>query len=306
MTSWPDWRGVRTAALFLACLTATRAEDTFFAQRIAPVLEQKCVSCHGEKKQKGQLRLDRFAHLIRGGEGGAVVQSGDLKGSELFRRITLPHDDDEFMPADGKPPLRPDEVKVIELWIAAGASEKTPLSAIAGAPALAVPKPPAPPLAPDWRPRAAQIARLEAALGLRLAPRSSVATDGLILRTASAPLRCDDAALARLAPVADLIVEAELARTKITDAGLAALVAFTNLRALDLTRTPVTSAGLATLTRLKKIESLNLTSTPADAAVVTRLRAQPTLKKLWTFDTPAGHPGAAETDAAGSLAVPPQ
>ena len=305
MTSWPDRRAVRTTALFLVCLTAMRAEDTFFAKRIAPVLEQKCVACHGEKKQKGKLRLDSFAHLIRGGESGAVLKPGDLKGSELFRRITLPHDDDEFMPSDGKPPLQPDEVKVLELWIAAGASEKILLSGIAGAPALAAPKLPPPPLAPDWRPRAAQIARLEADLGLRLAPRSSVATDGLILRTASAPLRCDDAALARLAPVADLIVEAELARTQITDAGLAALVGFNNLRALDLTRTSVTSAGLATLTRLKKIESLNLTSTKVEAAVVTRLRAQPTLKKLWTFDTPADHPGTAATDAAESLAVPP-
>ena len=287
MTSWPDRRAVRAGAFFLVFLTAARAEDTFFAKRIAPVLDQNCAACHGEKKQKGKLRLDSFAHLIRGGESGAVVKPGDLKGSELFRRITLPHDDEEFMPRDGKPPLQPDEVKVLELWIAAGASEKIPLSAIAGAPALAAPKLPPPPLTPDWHPRAAQIAQLETALGLRLVPRSSVATDGLILRTASAPLRCDDAALARLAPVADLIVEAELARTKITDAGLAALVAFTNLRALDLTRTPVTSAGLATLTRLKKIESLNLTSTKVETDVVTRLRALPTLKRLWTFDTPA-------------------
>ncbi len=290
MTSWPDRCALRASVFFLALLSAARAEDTFFAKRIAPVLEQNCTACHGDKKQKGKLRLDRFADLIRGGESGVVVKPGDLKGSELFRRITLPHDDDEFMPSEGKPPLQPDEVKVLELWIAAGASEELPLSAIAGAPAPARPKPPAPPLAPDWRPRAAQIAQLETALGLRLVPRSAISTDGLILRTASAPLRCDDAALARLASVADLIVEAELARTKITDAGLAALAACPNLRALDLTRTAVTSAGLATLTRLKKIESLNLTSTNVEAAVVTQLRALPTLKRLWTFDTPAAPP----------------
>ena len=40
------------------------------------------------------------------------------------------------------------------------------------------------------------------------------------------------AVLAKLAPVADLIVEAELARTKITDAGLAALAACANLRTI--------------------------------------------------------------------------
>ena len=287
--------------LLLATLSAVRADDTFFAARIAPVLEKNCVVCHGAKKQKAGLRLDSYALLMRGGEDGAVVKPGDLKGSELYRRITLPHDDEEFMPSDGKPPLKPDEVKVLELWIAAGASDTVALDAIAGAPALAVPKPPAPPLAPDWHPRAAQIAQLEKSLGLRLAPRSALPTDGLILRTASAPARCDDAALARLAPVADLIVEAELARTKVTDAGLPALAAFVNLRTLDLTRTPVTSAGLAALAPLQKIESLNLTSTQVDAAGVARLRALPALKNLWTFDTPATPP---DVVVAAPAAVP--
>ena len=80
-----------------------------------------------------------------------------------------------------------------------------------------------------------QIAALEKSLGVRLVPRSRLATDGLVLRTASAPSRATDAALAQLAPIADLIVEAELARTKVTDAGLATLATFTNLRTLDLT-----------------------------------------------------------------------
>ena len=44
--------------------------------------------------------------------------------------------------------------------------------------------------------------------------------------------------------MAPLIVDAELARTKVTDAGLMSLGRFENLRALDLTRTAVSSAGL--------------------------------------------------------------
>ncbi len=266
-------------------LTVVRAEDTFFAKRIAPVLEKNCVVCHGAKKQKGALRLDSFAALMQGGENGAVVKAGDPKASEFFVRITLPPEDEDFMPADSKPPLTPDEIKVIELWIAAGASDQTLLAAIPGAPALALPKPPAPPLAPDWQPRAAQIAQLEKALGLRLVPRSRLATDGLVLRTASAPTRCDDAALAKLAPVADLIVEAELARTKVTDAGLASLAACTNLRTLDLTRTAITSAGLASLLPLKKIESLNLTATAVDDSGVDQLKQLPALKSTWLFGT---------------------
>ncbi len=267
-----------------------RAEDTFYAQRVAPILEQKCVVCHGEKKQKGRLRLDSFAHLQRGGEAGSSVKPGDPKESELYVRVTMHPEDEDFMPADSKPPLTSDEVKVLELWIAAGASETAPLSSIKNAPVLAAPKAPAAALAPDWRPRAAQIAQFEKSTGLRLVSRSAVATDGLVLRTASSPGRCDDAALAKLAPLADLIVEAELARTKITDAGLATVATLTNVRALDLTRTAVTSAGVAKLAALQKLETVNLTSTAVDDAGVAPLRALASLKNAWTFDTKVSAP----------------
>jgi len=41
--------------------------------------------------------------------------------SELLRRISLPSDDEEFMPAEGKTPLTPEQVEIIRWWIAAGA-----------------------------------------------------------------------------------------------------------------------------------------------------------------------------------------
>lgn len=293
MKSWPNFRPVFVACGLLTALSAGRAEDTFYAQRVAPLLDKHCVACHGPKKQKGDLRLDSFAWLMKGGKNGAVVKAGDTKDSELHLRVTLKPDDEDFMPADSKPPLKPDEVKVLQLWIAAGASDQTPLSAIKGAPALAAPKPPAVPLVADWQPRRSQIAALEKSLGLRLVPRSRVATDGLVLRTASAPSRCDDAALAQLAPVADLIVEAELARTKITDAGLASVATFTSLRTLDLTRTAVTSAGVARLATLKKLESLNLTSTTVDDAGAVALKTLPALKHTWLYGTKVTAPAPA-------------
>jgi hypothetical protein len=143
------------------------------------------------------------------------------------------------------------------------------------------------PLAPDWHPRAGEIAALEKALGVRLVPRSKVPTDGLSLRTASAPGRCDDATLAKLASLAPLIVEAELARTRVTDAGAATLGTFANLRAVDLTRTAVTSKGAAALATLTKLEALNLTDTAVEEAGVAPLRALPELKRLWLWGSPA-------------------
>jgi hypothetical protein len=41
--------------------------------------------------------------------------------SELLRRITLPAEDEEFMPAEGKTPLTAEQVEIIRWWIAVGA-----------------------------------------------------------------------------------------------------------------------------------------------------------------------------------------
>jgi hypothetical protein len=251
------------------------------------VLEKNCVVCHGAEKHKADLRLDSFESLMHGGESGQVVKPGDLKGSELFRRITLPETDDEVMPSDGKPHLAADEIKIIELWIASGASDTKSLADFPTAPVPKSIQAPHVPLAPDWHPREKEILALEKQLGVKLAPRSQIPTDGLILRTASAPNRCDDAALARIAPLASFIVEAELARTKVTDAGLKALAGCENLRSIDLTRTAVTSDGLTVLAGLKKLETINLTDTAVDDRGVDQLKTLPALKRMWLFGTKA-------------------
>lgn len=277
------------SVVFLPLLVgaALRAEPSFFTARVAPIFDRHCAACHGAEKQKGKLRLDAFEHVMRGAESGPVVKPDDVKGSELFRRITLKKDDDEVMPSDGKPLLAPEEIKIIELWIAAGASATKPLADFPTAPVPKFARAAAPALAPDWRPRSAEIAAIAQATGLKLVPRSQVATDGLVVRTASAPNRCDDAALAKLAPIAPLIVEAELARTKVTDACLKSLASFPNLRWLDLTRTAVTTEGVGSLGGLKHLEALNLTDTAVDDAGVARLKALPALKRVWLYGSTA-------------------
>lgn len=285
MASWLEL--TRAAAGVLMFTVAARAEPAFYAARVAPILEQHCTGCHGAEKKKAGLRLDSFEQLMRGAESGEVIKPGDVKGSELHRRITLPQSDEEVMPSDGKPLLSADEIKIVELWIAGGASPTKPLAEFPSAPAPKAPRSAVVALAPDWRPHAKAVAEFEKATGLKLIPRSQRPTDGLILRTASAPARCDDGALEKLPSVAALIVEAELARTKVTDAGLALLATCDNLRSLDLTRTAITSAKLGALAQLKQLESLNLTETAVDEAGVAALKGMPALKRIWLFGTKA-------------------
>ena len=95
--------------------------EEFFLEKVRPILEVHCFECHGARKQKGGLRMDTYELLMEGGDSGPPVIAGSLEKSDLYRRITLPTDDEEFMPTDGKPALKPDEIKLIAEWIMAGA-----------------------------------------------------------------------------------------------------------------------------------------------------------------------------------------
>ncbi len=57
--------------------------------------------------------MDTYELLMEGGDSGPPVIAGSLEQSDFYRRITLP--------TDGKPALKPDEIKLIAEWIMAGA-----------------------------------------------------------------------------------------------------------------------------------------------------------------------------------------
>ena len=258
---------------------------SFYAMRVQPIFEEKCVVCHNAGKFKGKLRLDAYDYVMHGGKDGPVIRPGEPAKSELVRRVTLSPGSKDFMPAEGKPALTEAETKIIEAWIAAGATTNVSEAAISELPPSLETAKASPALTADYRPQLKTMAALESSLGVRLVPRSQNFTDGLILRTVSAPARCDDATLAQLAPVANLIVDAELARTRVTDKGMQSIATFSNLRFLDLSNTAITSAGAQALLKLDKLESLNLTQTRVTNSGVTELRAKPGLKRLYLFET---------------------
>ena len=97
------------------------ANPAFYSVHVAPLLSRSCVSCHKPQKHKGGLLLDTYAHLMKGGDDGPAVVPGNAKSSELVRRVKLPPSDDDSMPSDGDKPLTPEEIQMIERWIAAGA-----------------------------------------------------------------------------------------------------------------------------------------------------------------------------------------
>ena len=86
-----------------------------------PIFYHHCFGCHSEKqaKPKGDLRLDT-AEGIRGSD---VIVAGQPDKSELLKRVSLPHSDEDVMPPlkGGAQPLNDAERATLRQWIADGA-----------------------------------------------------------------------------------------------------------------------------------------------------------------------------------------
>ena len=91
-----------------------------FKREVQPIFEQRCYECHGEKKQKSGLRLDRKAAAFKGGDSGKpAIVSGKSADSPLLQRL-LSQDPDEKMPPKGEP-LTDAQVALLRAWIDQGA-----------------------------------------------------------------------------------------------------------------------------------------------------------------------------------------
>jgi uncharacterized membrane protein len=259
--------------------------DSFYARHIHAVLDAKCVSCHGASMVKGNLRLDTYDHLMRGGQDGAVVMPGKPENSMLLARVTLPSSDKHFMPAEGRTPLTSDEINWIRAWIRAGAS--TTATSVPGVNIAADSSEPPPQPVGDYSALLPEIRNMQQGVGAKLVPVSAKASDGLILRTADVASSFGEAQLAAFQKFAPYIVEAELARTAITDASFDTLRTFTHLRALHLEGTSITGSGLEKLSALSQLTYINLSGTKVTAQSVTALKAMPHLRHIYLFNTAA-------------------
>jgi mono/diheme cytochrome c family protein/uncharacterized membrane protein len=88
--------------------------------QVRAIFAHNCIKCHGEEKVKGELRLDSKEMILKGGEDGPIIVAGSPEKSELFRRINLPANHEDVMPAKGKK-LSADDIEIISFWIQQGA-----------------------------------------------------------------------------------------------------------------------------------------------------------------------------------------
>jgi hypothetical protein len=92
------------------------ADRDFFEAKIRPILIDQCQSCHGEKQQKGGLRLDSRADLLKGGDSGPAVEGTDL--ASLLVEV-VEYAGDYKMPPKAK--LPEEQIASIREWVRRGA-----------------------------------------------------------------------------------------------------------------------------------------------------------------------------------------
>ena len=104
----------------ICILISCQSNQVDFNEHVRPILNQKCMSCHGGVRAQGDLSfLFKEDALKPAKSGKKAIVPGRASSSELMKRIT--HEDiDLRMPLDAAP-LSQEEIDILEAWIDDGA-----------------------------------------------------------------------------------------------------------------------------------------------------------------------------------------
>ncbi len=113
-------------ALMLAGWTARGAaspQPVVFNRDVRPILSDNCLACHGfdAGKRKAGLRLDTAEGATAVHDGRQAVKPGDLKASELWRRINSTDAKVKMPPPESGKQLKAGQIAALGAWIEAGA-----------------------------------------------------------------------------------------------------------------------------------------------------------------------------------------
>jgi mono/diheme cytochrome c family protein len=104
-------------ALALVASSARGEEERItFEKHVAPILQARCVKCHGEGKLEGGLDLRRKFLLVQGGDSGTAIVEGKPEQSLLIEKIAKGE-----MPPKEEGKFDERQIDLIRRWIAAGA-----------------------------------------------------------------------------------------------------------------------------------------------------------------------------------------
>ncbi len=126
------------AGLFVCGNAGARSDDAtaFFESKIRPLFLERCVECHGEKKQKGALRLDSRGGWQKGGDSGPAVVPGKPEESLLIKAVRYTDEDLAMPPKKKSGKLSDADISALEQWVAMGAPDPRGEATVASGPRL--------------------------------------------------------------------------------------------------------------------------------------------------------------------------
>ena len=263
-----------------------------YAEVIAPLLHEKCYSCHGPNKQKGKFRLDQPVFIMKGGKEGNDVVAGNTEKSELIKRILLPRNDEHHMPQKEKPQLNEKEIALLHWWIESGASfdkrvkeiaqpEKIKpillaLQNVAVPERLMMPEMPVPPA--DTAAIAILVKR--GVMVFPLAKNSNYLQVSFIGADS-----VSDKDIALVLPLKKQMLSLKLSNKAITDEALKNIGQCNGLMKLFLDHTKVSDKGLVNLQSLTNLEYLNLVGTGITAQGLMQLKLLSNLRFIYLYQS---------------------
>lgn len=95
--------------------TTTTVVEATWVDVIAPIVDLKCLTCHGTEQAIGGLDLSSYESALAGGDSGPGIVPGDPAAGSVYRVML-----------QGGHPLQfsPQELEILRLWILAGAPER--------------------------------------------------------------------------------------------------------------------------------------------------------------------------------------
>ncbi len=101
-----------------------RTSAVSFQKEVLPILQANCLPCHNQTRSKASLNLETPALMLKGGETGPALVSGNPATSLLLKTSAHEVEDLVMPPKDNKVNAReltPGELTVLWSWIAQGA-----------------------------------------------------------------------------------------------------------------------------------------------------------------------------------------
>lgn len=266
-----------------------------FTDLVQPIFKQKCISCHNTEKMKGELLMDSYEHLLKGGESGAVIIASNSAQSELIKLINLEPIEERAMPPKGKVPLTDDEKAVLTWWIDAGATQDKKVAELKPNAAMTL-------ILAKFA-GSGKSAHTEAVMQLPEAPAvdekvvEEIKVKGINIvkiaqNTNMLDARCiinkadwDDRKTESLLKLKDQLYILDLSSTAITNKSLISIGELKSLQTLLLQSTKLTDDNMDALKGLANLEYLNLYNTQITDKSIAAISQLKKLKKLYVWQS---------------------